>query len=96
MDKAGKLYIQPVTGKFLLYGRAVDPIILVAMSATTSDPAAPTKKTMQKAKLLLDYANTHLDIILMYNTSVMVLNVHSDASYLTEPKKRSCFGGHLF
>ena len=32
----------------------------------------------------------------MYKASNMILNVHSDASYLTEPKARSQAGGHFF
>ena len=39
---------------------------------------------------------THPDAVLTFNASSMVLNVHSDASYLTEPKERSRAGGHFF
>ena len=34
--------------------------------------------------------------VLMYNASDMKLAVHSDASYLSEPKARSRAGGHFF
>ena len=33
---------------------------------------------------------------LTYRTSNMVLAIHSDASYLSEPKSRSRAGGHYF
>ena len=36
LDKAGKTYIQQVTGTFLYYARAVDPTMLVALSAIAS------------------------------------------------------------
>jgi hypothetical protein len=45
---------------------------------------------------LLDYVATHPDAILTYTKSNMILGIHSDASYLSKPKVRSCAGGHLF
>ena len=44
----------------------------------------------------MDYVASHPDAILTYNASNMMLNVHSDASYLTERKARSRAGGHFF
>ena len=51
---------------------------------------------MQKVKQLLDYADTHLDVILTYHTSDMVLADHSDALYLSEKISRSRAGGNVF
>ena len=96
LDKKGKTYIQQVTGTFLYYARAVDPTMLVALSAIASAQANPTIETMAKCKLFLDYATTHPDAIITYRASDMVLAVHSDASYLIEPKARSRAGGHFF
>jgi hypothetical protein len=70
--------------------------MLVALSAIASKQAAPTLETMEKVKLFLDYAATHPDAVLTFKKSNMVLAVHSDASYLTEPKARSRAGGHFF
>jgi hypothetical protein len=39
---------------------------------------------------------THPDAILAYSVSSMVLSVHSDASYLCEPKAKSKLGGQFF
>jgi hypothetical protein len=47
-------------------------------------------------KIILDYVATNPDAILTYEQSDMVLAVHSDASYLSEPKARSRVGGHFF
>jgi hypothetical protein len=91
-----KLFIQQVTGTFLYYARAVDATMLVALSAIASEQASPTEETMKKTLLFLDYVATHPDAILTYRKSSMVLNVHSDASYLIEPKARSRAGGHYF
>ena len=82
-------FIQQVTGTFLYYTRAVDATMLVALSATASDQSAPTAKTMVKTLKCLDYVTTHPDAIFTYRASDMVLNVHSDASYLIKPKARS-------
>ena len=51
---------------------------------------------MQKAKQFLDYADTHPDAIITYHASDMVLAVHINASYLSEPKTRIISGGHFF
>ena len=96
LDKAGKTYIQQVTGTFLYYARAVDPTMLVALSAIASAQSNPTVETMEKCKLFMDYASTHPDAIITYRASEMVLAAHSDASYLIEPKARSRAGGHFF
>ena len=39
---------------------------------------------------------SHPDAILTFKSSNMVLAVHSDTSYLTEPKSRSRAGGHFY
>jgi hypothetical protein len=36
------------------------------------------------------------DAVLTYNKSDMILAVHSDVSYLSEPKARSRAGGYFF
>jgi hypothetical protein len=51
---------------------------------------------MQRTHHLLDYVAIHPDAILTYAKSDMVLGIHSNASYLSEPKARSRAGGHFF
>ena len=77
-------------------GRAVDSTLLCPISAIASQSAAPTEDTMQHAVQLLDYLATQEEAVLTYNASDMKLVVHSDASYLSEPKARSRAGGHFF
>jgi hypothetical protein len=55
-----------------------------------------TERTMEKCKQFLDYASTQEDAVIMYRKSNMVLAIHSDASYLSEPRARSRAGGHFF
>ena len=51
---------------------------------------------MRKVQQILDYSATHLDDIITFHRSYMVLAGHSDASYLSESKARSRVGGHFF
>ena len=69
--------------------------MLVALSAIAAQQSSPTEETMQKTLKILDYVATHPDAILTYEKSDMVLNVHSDASYLIKSKARSRAGGHF-
>ena len=91
-----KRFIQQVTGTFLYYARAVDSTMLVALSSIAAQQADPTEETMRKTLKFLDYVTTHPDAILTFSASNMILNIHSDASYLTEPKARSRAGGHFY
>ena len=94
--KAEEKYIRQVVGVLLYYGRAVDSTILVGLSSLAAAQALPTAYTLYLVKWLLDYAATNPDAILTYEKSDMVLAVHSDASYLSEPAARSRVGGHFF
>ena len=51
---------------------------------------------MEKTLQLLDYVAAHPDAVVTFAASKMTLSVHSDASYLVEPKARSRAGGHYF
>jgi hypothetical protein len=83
---AKKKFIQEVIGAFLYYGCAVDSNMLTVLSAIASTQAKPTEETMARCKQFLDYVATNQDAILTYKRSDMVLTIHSDALYLSEPK----------
>jgi hypothetical protein len=59
--------------------------MLTTLSTIASTQAEPTEETMDNIKLFLDYAASHQDTILTYQTSDMVLILHSNAFY---PKSR--------
>jgi hypothetical protein len=96
LDAAGKRRIQQIVGSFLYYARAVDPTILMALSAIAAQQSAPTEETLARVNQFLDYMWTHPDAKIRYRASDMILNVHSDASYLSAPKARSRAGGYFF
>jgi len=95
LDKAGKRFIQEVTGVFLFLARAVNGTMLTPLSALASEQANPAELTIEKCLQFLDYATTQDDTILTYKASDMILAIHTDASYLSEPKARSRAGGHM-
>jgi hypothetical protein len=96
LNKAGKKFIQEVCGVFLYLARAVNGGLLPALSSHTSQKANPTEKTMELCKQFLDYMATQEEAIFTYHTSVMVPAIHSNVSYLSEPKSCSRMGGHMF
>ena len=80
----------------MYYDRAVDDTILPALSALASEQAEATTKTMHQIRQLLDYLATHPDATVHFHASAMVLNIHSDASYISEPKAKSRLTGFYF
>ena len=83
VDAEKTKFIQQVTGTFIYYARAVDPTMLVALSAIAADQSAPTEMTYEKIVFFLDYVASHPDAILTFKSSNMVLAVHSTATLPT-------------
>ena len=55
-----------------------------------------TVNTELRVKVLLDYLATHPDATLWYWASDMILNINSDASYLSKAKAKSRVAGYYF
>ena len=96
VSKADEKYIRQVVGSFLYYARAVDLTILAALSDIAAEQAQPTERTMKRVEQLLDYMHTNPNAVIRFRASDMVLNVHSDASYLSASRARSRAGGYFF
>jgi hypothetical protein len=88
--------VQRVVGSILYYARAVDLSVLMALSSIASDQAKATGKTEDQVDQLLDYLASHPDATVRFHASDMILNIHSDASYLSETRARSRACGHFF
>jgi hypothetical protein len=69
-------------------------MMLVALGSLAS--AKTTEATAQFITHLLNYCATHPLATVRYHASEMHLKIHSDASYLSEPKAHSRGGGHIF
>ena len=96
LNAAETIRIQSIIGTFLFYARAIDCTMLVALNALAEQQSKPTEQTIQAINQLLDYAVTHPNATIRFHKSGMILHVHSDASYLSEPKARSRVGGFFF
>lgn len=90
------LRIQQVVGAALYYARAVDMTILTALSSIASEQAQATERTVAKVNQLLDYLSTKPKAVVRFTKSNMILNIHSDASYLSESRARSRVAGQFF
>jgi hypothetical protein len=88
--------IQQIIRIILYYARAVNVTVLMALSSIASKQTQGTKNTMAKAKQLLDYLATHPDATIRFRDTDMILNVHSDTSYLSKKEAHSHTCGHFF
>jgi hypothetical protein len=90
LPKDGIKRLQQIIGTLLYYARAVDSTMLVlALGDLSSAQAKATEATKRSASQLLDYCATNLEASIRYCASEMVLQIQSDASYLSVTKERS-------
>ena len=85
--------VQEIVGCFLWYGRVIDSTFLPAVNAIGSEMVKPTQRLLRECERLLAYAASYPDNILVYHASDMILEVQSDASYLSRSRARSVAGG---
>jgi hypothetical protein len=88
--------IQKITGSFLYYSGAVDPTVLITLNDIATEQTTDTEKTKTAAGQLLDYLAAHPDDKIRFQASDMILQIHSDASYLSISKERSILGGLFY
>jgi hypothetical protein len=70
--------------------------VLMALSSIAVKQTKATEKTMGRCIQLLDYLATNEMVKIRFHTSNMILNIHSDASYLLETGTSSRACGHFF
>ena len=78
------------------HGRTVDSILIVALRSTAAEQSKGTTQTEAAVHQFLDYCATHPNEKQNYHASDMILEIHSDASYLSELKPRRRAGGPFF
>jgi len=88
--------IQEIVGVFLYLARALDHTHLHAVTRVAALQSRPTEAVAAAAEQLLHYAATWPEAELVYHASDMVLRVHSDASFNSEPNARSRAGGFFY
>lgn len=70
--------------------------MLVALGTLAKEQTKGTANTAAAAAQLLDYAATHPDATIQYNSSDMALHIDSNASYLSMPQATSRAGGYFY
>ena len=71
----------------------MDPTMLTALGSIATQQSKGMEKTYADTLWLLNYSATHQNAKIRYTASDMILYVHRDASYLSEPRARSRAGG---
>ncbi len=96
LDAKGIKRVQKIVGSILYYARAVNMMVLMALSSIAVKQTKVMEKTMAQCTQLLDYLSGHAVSKVRFHASDMILNIHSDASYLLEANARSRTCGHFF
>jgi hypothetical protein len=88
--------VQKIVGSILYYAQAVNMTVLMALSTIASEQTKGMERTLEKTYQVLDYLATHPNATVKFCASDMVMNIHSDASYLSKPNAHSRAWGHFF
>ena len=68
----------------------------MSLSTISSEQAKATKTTLKNLHQVLDYLAKKTDANIRFHASDMVLNIHSDASYISANNSKSRASGHFF
>ena len=96
LSKKRKQRIEQIIGSFLYYGRAINITLLKALNSLATQQSTPIENTEKLVKQFLDYCAWYPDSKIRFFASDMLLEVHSDASYLNKQEAHSTAGGHFF
>ncbi len=96
LDAGGITRIQQIMGSILYYARAVNMIVLMALSSIAVEQTKAMEKTMGRCIQLLDYLASNSEAKVRYHALDMIMNIHSNGSYLSETKARSRACGQYF
>jgi hypothetical protein len=80
----------------LYYAHSVDMTVLMALSSIAVEQTKATEKTMERCIQLLDYLASNSKAKVRFHASDMIINIHSNTSYLSKTKARSRACGHFF
>eukprot|EP00957_Ditylum_brightwellii_P208966 15359696-Ditylum_brightwellii.AAC.1 len=68
----------------------------MAINAIAVQQANPKNNIAKDMVHLLNYCSAYPAAVLQHSSSRMILHIHSNASYLSEPEAHSSAGGHFF
>ena len=91
-------HTKKIVGTALYYTRAVDPTMLITLSALSSEQTKDTENTAIRLPVtqFLDYCATYPSTTIRFKASNMRLKCHANASYLSEPNTHSRSGAHFY
>jgi hypothetical protein len=89
-------HAQAIVGTLLYNARVVDPTLRIPLSTLASQLSTATSATIYDVSHLIDYCSTHPEASIRYYAPDVQLKIHSDASYLSEPKAKSKNGGYFY
>ncbi len=95
LNKKGIKCIQQIIGSILYYA-AIDMTALTALSTIAIEQTKATEMTMGRCMQLLDYLASNQEAKVRFHASDMIMNIHSDASYLSKKGAQSRACGHFF
>ena len=93
LPEKGITMVSKIVSTFLYYALEVNSTILVALVDLTSTQSKATEQSYNDVIWLLKYATSHPTAIVKYKQINMILQVHSNISYLSGTKARSRLGG---
>jgi hypothetical protein len=96
LDKVGIKKGQKIVGSILYCARAVDMTVLIALSTIAAKQTISTKPTLERRTQMLDCLVHNANTKVRFQASDMIMNIHLDASYLSEAKACSQTCGHFF
>jgi hypothetical protein len=96
LDEKGIKRVQKIVGSIFYYSRAVDMMVLMTLSAIAVEQTKAMTKTLGKCMQPLDYLASNSEAKVKFYASDMIMNIHSDTSYLSETGARSRACGHFF
>jgi hypothetical protein len=96
LNDAGIKRVQKIVGSILYYAHAIDMTVLMALGSIAMEQTKATDQTLERCMKLLDYLASNNPAKVRFHASDMIMNIHSDASYLSAPGARSRTCGHFF
>ena len=73
---------QGIVGSLLFYARRIDSTFLVGLNSIAIQQTSATDNNLNRTENILDYAATHPNAKVRSRASEMILQIHTDATYL--------------
>jgi hypothetical protein len=95
LNEKGIKHIQQIVSSILYYARAVNMTVLIALSMIAIEQTKATETTIGQCMQLLDYLARNQESKVRNQASDMIMNIHSNVSYLSKKVAQSCTCGHF-